>query len=507
MWTAGSGKIGTKLRGLGVDEIAFTGRAERPTLLRITPSAEGADAPAEFRLEDASHQVRRRTNDKIQTLHATHPEAHFAVIGPAGESYRANRMAAVALSTENQLVTGEPKPRFCGRGGIGGVMGSKSLLAIVADGPDPPKARLAPAVKALNKEAATGKGSARFREKETGGGGGTWANAAALEPVGGFPEFNFSATGDGRAKALLRDTVEAGPWTVKAESCHRCGIRCHKNVYEPDADGRPARFRAKLDYEPLDLLSANLGIYDVDQCCTLIQLVDELGMDCISCGGVLGFAMEHNRRRIDAPVAGGLTYGDFEGARDAIVAMGEGRLPELAQGTLRLADEVGGHEYAMHCKGVEFPAYLPHTNPGYPFALAGGHMSMRTYLLALYERETSVDYWVDAITSRGPQILRDDLLGICKFAAVSDEHACDAVRAVSGLEITPDELRAAVMRAHLRGYRIERRQGFTEDDYDMPAEAHRGLVALQLPQFNTEAFFAALKPRVLARFDELAASL
>ena len=62
----------------------------------------------------------------------------------------------------------------------------------------------------------------------------------------------------------------------------------------------------------------------------------------------------------------------------------------------------------MQCKGVEFPAYLPQTNPGYPWALAGGHMSMGTYLLLLQERETDMDYWVDAITNRGLSILRDD---------------------------------------------------------------------------------------------------
>ena len=63
----------------------------------------------------------------------------------------------------------------------------------------------------------------------------------------------------------------------------------------------------------------------------------------------------------------------------------------------------------MHCKGVEFPAYLPQTNPGYPWALAGGHMSMNTYLLLLYKKETGMDYWVDAIAKWGWLAIRDDL--------------------------------------------------------------------------------------------------
>ena len=66
----------------------------------------------------------------------------------------------------------------------------------------------------------------------------------------------------------------------------------------------------------------------------------------------------------------------------------------------------------MQSKGVEYPAYLPQTNPGYPWALAGGHMSMRTFLLYVVERETDVDYWIDAITNRGPTYLLDDITGI-----------------------------------------------------------------------------------------------
>jgi len=71
-----------------------------------------------------------------QTLHGRYPDAHLAVIGPGGENYENVLFASIALSTVNPLKSGEPKPRFCGRGGFGGVMGSKNLLAIVADGAD-----------------------------------------------------------------------------------------------------------------------------------------------------------------------------------------------------------------------------------------------------------------------------------------------------------------------------------------------------------------------------------
>jgi len=508
MWTAGSCKFGTKLRFLGVDEIVFTGRAETPTLLRIVPNdGDPSLGPVKFLFEDGADLVGRRVNDRIQTLHGRYPQAHFAVIGPAGDNYQAVRYAAIALSSENQLKSGDPKPRWCGRGGIGGVMGSKNLVAIAADIKDPPPQPQPPGMKEINQEVARGKGSARFREKSKGGGGGTWANYEALGPVHAVPEYNFNPTGTEVSKVLWREEVEKGPHLVKDEACYRCGIRCHKNVYDKGPDGKAGKYRAKLDYEPLNLLASNIGIFDIGQACDLVELVDEMGMDSISCGVSLSYAMEFNRRHADdgRSVAGGLAYGDFQGAHDAVVALGEGRLPEVGQGTLRLSRQVGDTGYAMHSKGMEYPAYLPHVNPGYPWALAGGHMSMRTYLLTVYERETGMDYWVDAITRRGPTILRDDVLGICKFSGMKDEMVVDAIRALTSLDVSVDDLARVVRRSFLRGYRIERRQGYSVQDYAMPAEVHSPHPAIQLPAFNTPEFFVELRAKVIARFDEMAA--
>ena len=509
MWSAGSGKFGTKLRYLGVNEVLFTGRCEKPTILHITREDDG---PAKFAFLDGSDLVGRRVNDKIQTLHKRFPEAHFAVIGPAGENYEKVRYAAIALSTENQLKSGDQKSRWCGRGGMGGVMGSKNLIAIVADikdqvGPKAPKE-----LKTINMEVARGKGSARFRDKKkANGGGGTWANYEALNPVHAMPEMNFNPTGTIVSVPLYRDNVEAlGPYVVKDESCFRCGISCHKNVYDEVLEekngkikSRADKYRAKLDFEPLNLLSSNIGIFDIDQACILVELVDELGMDSISIGTTLSYAMEYNRRHPDKKIADGMSYGDFQTAHDVIEKIGTGKLELLGQGVMRMSQELGDTGYAMHSKGMEYPAYLPQTNPGYPWALAGGHMSMRTYLLLLYERETSLDYWVDAITNRGLAILRDDFTGVCKFAGLPDDQMAEAVRMLSGLDITADTFKQIIRRTFLRGYRLEKRQGFTDEDYVMPAEAHDEYPQIELPYFNSREFFHELKPRVMARFNEM----
>jgi aldehyde:ferredoxin oxidoreductase len=502
MWSAGSGKFGTKLRHLDVDEIVFTGRCEKPTLLRIHRDTE--EGPVQFSFEDASDLVGMQVNPKILKLHEKFPNAHFAVIGPSGENYENCRYAAIALSTENQLKSKDNKPRFCGRGGMGGVMGSKNLIAIVADTKDRIGPKAPPELKELNQEVAKGKGSAKFRDKDKfGGGGGTWANYDALNPVHAMPEMNFVPTGTKVSLPLFRDNWEQGPYVVKDESCFRCGISCHKNVYDEDENGKAGKFRAKLDFEPLNLLSSNVGIFEPDECLELCEVVDQYCMDSISVGTTLSYAMEYNRRNPDKMIAHGVTYGDYKTAHKVLEEIGQGKLPELGQGTLRLSKELGAPEFAMQSKGMEYAAYLPQTNPGYPWALAGGHMSMKTYLLLLVEKETGMDYWVDAITNRGLAILRDDFLGVCKFSGMSDENMAKAITALTGLAVSVEEIQKTIRRVFLRGYRLELRQGFTDADYTMPEEAHDEYPQIQLPHFNSREFFGELKQKVQSRLGEM----
>jgi len=500
MWSAGSGHFGTKLRGLGIDEVVFTGRAPHPTLLHITPGEDGT--PAQFDFVDAANLRGATVNERIQGLHGRFPDAQFAVIGPAGEHFESVRFASIALSTDNQLESGDAKARFCGRGGFGGVMGSKNLWAIAADGPDPGRTR---GLRDVNREISTGPGSAFYRDMEHDRGG-TWKMVSWLGGENMLPEYNFSPTGTDRPLVLSRPSVEAGPYVVRAEGCFLCGIRCHKNVYDAGSDGDTDRFRAKVDYEPLALVSFNLGVYDQDAALSLIDLVDELGMDSISLGVTIGYVLEYNRRN-GGGLVGDLAFGDVVGITAAMRAVAEGDLPDVGQGTRRLSEQTGQAAFAMNSKGVEFPAYLPHTNPGYPWALAGGHMAMRTYLLYVMERQTDVDYWVDVITGTGPMILMDDITGLCKFTKLSPDMEAEALRIAVGLDITGDELAEAVMRTFLRGYANERRRGFGPEDYRLPADAHGPIGDTDIEVFNTPEFFEQVQAGVMELLDRRAAEV
>ena len=200
-------------------------------------------------------------------------------------------------------------------------------------------------------------------------------------------------------------------------------------------------------------------------------------------------------------------FGDFDKVKELVEGAGRGRYPEIGRGVKRLSEQMGDPGYAMHCKGLELPAYLPDTNPGYPWAIVG-HGSMGTFLSLVLEGDTSLDYWTKAITERGLYLVRDDLLGLCKFAGISGENVVQALKHEIGLEITPQELLAAVRRAFIRALWLERKQGYERSEYTLPSEVFdRPNPKLCISGFLNREFFAALSERVWSVFDREIAAL
>jgi aldehyde:ferredoxin oxidoreductase len=501
MWSAASGDFGRKVLAAGLDEVIFLGRASKPSYLLIR--REGDDPVVS--LEDANDLLGKTSHEKIMMLADRHAGAHVAALGPSGEHWQTNFYAAIACSTTNETRSRDCKPRFAGRGGMGSILGSKNILAIVAQAPDRDRGKLPPGVLAANKEIARGAGSRNYRDKHKGNGlGGTWRNIHGLHPLGALPEKNFWTDGGDGPTSLYRDAFEPN-FVIKDESCWQCGIACHKNIYEAATENgkrKAGTFYTKFDYEPLDLLTVNLGIYDQRQALEIVEVTDQLGFDAISLGVTLGYVMEYNARHPDKPIFEGMTFGDFDRACQVIRETAAGRAPEIGRGVRRLATSLGDTAYAMECKGLELPAYLPETNPGYPFAIAGGHMSMRTFLLLVFEAKTDLDYWEDAIVNRGIYYTRDDLIGLCKFAGTPDESIVPAFRDLYGVSLTQDEMFHATMRTYLRGLLLERRQGATIDDYVLPERTYTQNPNVKLPHFITPEFWTELRGRVFHAFDQ-----
>ena len=500
MWSTGSGKFGAKFKWTGLDELIFENRSEQPVYAVIKESEAGPSVE----LKPAGLLIGLSTHDKIMALQKDYPDAHFAAIGQAGENWQNNYMGAIALSTENQLKEQEDKCRFAGRGGMGSLMGYKNILALVAQSNDKLKP-LTEAVKKVNVNVVKGGGSARIQPISRGGGGGTWAAYDVLQEFHAVPVNNFRPQGNALPEKLFRENVEK-EYDIKSQACYRCGITCHNNISEKNADGSKGEFLAKFDYEPLNLLSTNVGVHDAGQAARLIQLGDNYGMDAISLGVTISYALSYNERHPQATILNGATFGDYEKIRELIIQAGEGALPEIGQGSMRLSQSLNETSYAYHVKGLEIAAYQPETNPGYAWAIAGGHMSMGTYGLLTREGKSDLDSWVKGITEDKLHIVGFDMIGLCKFfdiaKGIGTQMVVDCLKSEFGLDVSIDNLRFAVRRAFLRGLALELRQGYSKAEFCLPAEVFENPNQnIKLPNITSPEFIEKLEKRVWEIFE------
>lgn len=501
IWAAGSGNFGPRFKWTGLDELIFEGRSSQPVYALIS---EGEQGPV-VALKPADHLVGLSSHEKIMTLHREYgTNAQFAAIGQAGEQWEKVYFGAVALSTDNQLKSGEDKMRFAGRGGMGSLMGYKNLLALVAHSSDKMKPTSAE-VKAVNINVIKGGGAARLQPISRGGGGGTWAAYDVLQAFHAVPVNNFRPQGNDLPEKLFREQVE-GQLVIKSEACYRCGITCHNNIHEKQEDGSAGRFLAKFDYEPLNLLGTNIGIHDPVQAAQLIHLCDNYGMDSISLGGTISYLLAYNQRHPEKPLLNGAHFGDFDKIKELVIHAGQGKLPEIGHGSWRLSESTGETSYAYHVKGLEIPAYQPETNPGYAWAIAGGHMSMGTYGMLTREGKSDIDSWVEGITRTKLQIVGFDMIGLCKFfditKGICTGMVVDCLKSEFNLEVTEEQLAASVRRAFLRGLALELRQGYEKAEFCLPAEVwERPNQHIKLPCITTPAFLDELQQRVWAVFE------
>lgn len=497
MWSAASGKFGSKLRWTGIDEIIFEGRSATPVILHVKQS----DTGPQIKLLPAERYLGLSSHAKIMALREEFDDCHFAVIGEAGENYQQCYFGAVGCSTENLMKSNDDKCRWAGRAGMGSIMGYKNILGIIADSRDE-KISLPDDIKELNKFIASGPGSRKYRETKKGGLGGTWSNYAALGKLNIVPENNFRPPENSNAHKLERPEVEKD-FIVKSENCFRCAIACHKNIYQKEENSSKGKFLTKFDYEPLNLMSTNLGVHEAGQAAELVGLCDNFGMDSISIGGTISYVLDYNSRHPDAPLLNGASFGDFEKIRELVIQTGKGQCESIGCGVKKLSESLGETSYAMHVKGLELPSYLPETNPGYIWAIAGGHMSMQTYGLLATDGDTSMEYWVNAIVNKGLYMVRDDLIGICKFSNLDNQRLVAAIETLTGLSITEEEVRDAVRNAFIRGLWLEQKQGFNDSDYVLPAQSVTDKNEhTKVPSFLTPEYVEELKKQVFHSFNQ-----
>ena len=360
------GPFGTYLKKAGLDAIVITGRAAAPTHLEI--------ADGEVTFADAGDLWGMRTSEVQEALSSRIQGRSAAlVIGPAGE----NLVRYAALFSAE---------RAAGRAGLGAVFGSKNLKAITTRGSGRPAIAQPEAFKRHNQRwtatlkahPLTGELLPRF---------GTAGLVRPMQGLGILATKNYRRGRFDSFDSLSGETMAEGR-LVATNGCLSCPIRCARVV---EHEGRRVK---GPELETLALLGSNIENASLDTIIELNVLLDELGMDTMSFGGTIGFAMELSERGL-ADL--GVRFGDTGGLAALIedIAYRRGVGDQLAEGSRALAERYGALDCAPHVKGLELAAYEPrgawgqalgyatsnrggcHLNGGYGVALEGLGLHMK----------------------------------------------------------------------------------------------------------------------------------
>ncbi|MCC6174603.1 MAG: aldehyde ferredoxin oxidoreductase family protein [Chloroflexi bacterium] len=339
------GYAGSELKRAGFDAVIVHGKASSPVYLWIKDGeVEIRDGSAVWGLEigPAQDKIREEIGDK---------GARTSLIGPAGENLV--RFSCIV----NDLA------HFAGRTGLGAVMGSKNLkgFAIKAKGALP-VADKKPSLDLSKWMTQNLDLTWHFHDVGTAGG------LRALHLAGGLPTFNFQegefAGNEKITGTTMRDTI-----LIKRDTCYACAVRC-KRVVEVEDTERNIKVNPMYggpEYESLSSLGNNCGVDDLIALAKANERTAALGLDSISTGMVIAWAMEaFEKGLLTADDTGGveLKFGDAEALMRAvdIIASREGPLGDLlAEGSKRAADKIGRgtQEFVMHVKGQEFPLHEP----------------------------------------------------------------------------------------------------------------------------------------------------
>src|SRR5216684_4342135 len=277
-------------------------------------------------------------------------EAGVACIGPAGE--KQVRYAAIMVDGKDG--------RAIGRSGLGAAMGSKNLKAVAVRGtrtfPIADEPGLNAYLKDLRKEIVSA--SKGFGALGTAGGIPTHDKMGNW-PIKNWQQDHWPEAPDKISGAAMRDSILTGRYY-----CGNCIIGCGRTVQVKEGPYAGIE-QGGLEYETTSLNGSNLLIDNIAAVQKLNEICNRLGMDTISAGATIGFAMEaYDRGLLSSTDTDGLniTWGNDAAAVELMSRIGNraGQFAtRLGEGTLRFAREIGGEEVAVHVRGLDFPAHDP----------------------------------------------------------------------------------------------------------------------------------------------------
>jgi aldehyde:ferredoxin oxidoreductase len=457
----GGGGFGPALKYAGYDIVIIKGTAKKPVYIWIDDdTVQIRDARAHW--GKTTGETKAAIREELQDNSVS-----VAPIGPAGE--RLIRFSGIIVDS-----------RAAGRGGTGAVMGSKNLKAIAIRGT---KNVYAVDIKEFQKLLEDTYTTIRANPAVPGRiEKGTPGTLAVTYSTGVLPIMNFSQATFDDIEGLMPETVRDTLY-IHNESCFGCPLPCGKTGLIKDGPYKGIVLPGP-EYETIGLLGSNCGIGDIRAVAQANYLCNEYGMDTISTGNVIAFAIEcYQRGLITLKDTDGLElrFGDAEGLITLIekIARRDGFGDLLAEGTKRVSEKIGqgSEKFAMHSKGQGFAAYEPRSLVGmgllYATATPGANHSFGPTLTPeRVELKDMLTHKGKARMVRREQnkyCLQDSMI-FCSFSrfGMDDTQRLKFTNAVTGWGYSNEES----MNIADRIYTLERlfnvREGFSKEDDTLP---------------------------------------
>ena len=472
------GDFGPNLKSAGYDALIIEGKSDLPVYLVINDDR--------VFIRPAKHLTGKKITEKIKIIRdeLKDPKISVMCIGPAGE--KLVKIATVMF-----------EHRAAGRCGAGAVMGSKNLIGIAVKGshktPIAQPEKLTETIKTCLKILRENDFSTNLKKH------GTTGDMAANDAAGDWPTKNWHSNSWGKAEQLYDQFFNKH--LVKNHGCYTgCPIACGRI-----SEVREGRFKTPVhegsEYESLSAFTAFVFNENIEAAIQATYLCNEYGIDTISAGAIIAFAMEcfeHGILKKEEVGGLDLSWGNPDVLPELVrmISLREGIGDTLAEGVKIASERWGGgsEKYAIHGKGLEAPAHDPrsgkvlgvaygtanrgmcHIHPLEGMAYDSGKMDWGLMKYGVPDSNT-IDRWDEKGKGKIVKILQDalilpDILNTCKFfmyAGIHIDHLAELLSAVTGWNIDGQELLKVGERVMNLQRLFNMREGFRRDDDLLPA--------------------------------------
>jgi aldehyde:ferredoxin oxidoreductase len=422
------GNVAIKLGKLGIAGVVLEGQAPEGKLFYLLVNKDGAQLQAADEFKGLkNYDLASKLQDKYGK------KVGIVSIGPAGEMKFS--AASVAVTSTN----GTPS-RHAGRGGMGAVMGSKGMKAIVVDDKEAPGVTYADK-EAFKEAAGVFRDALREHPVTQPGGGlavyGTNVLTNIINEAGGFPTRNFTEGQFEGAQKIsgetMHDVIKERGGNPTHSGCSTCIIQCSNEYVDKDKN----YVTSALEYETIWANGANCGIDDLDAIAEIDRLCDDYGLDTIETGCAVAVAMH----------AGVKAFGDAAGAIELIHEIGKGTpLGRILGSGTAVTGQAYGMSHVPVVKRQSLPAYDPRAVKGIGVTYATTTMGAdHTAGYAVATNILKIGGFVDPLRREGQADLSKNLqiatagvdaAGLCVFVAFA------ILDIPSGLEAIPKMLNA-----------------------------------------------------------------